>query len=105
MGIPIALNRPASLSTLLWVGNGGILGSLVGPTFMGLFCKKTGKMAAVIGSIAGFAGFMILYFGGIIEAVYLANAVGGAISLAVTAIATFILPANNDPTVEALFAE
>lgn len=105
IGIPIAINRPASLSTLLWVGNGGILGALVGPTFMGLFCKRTSKQAAIIGSIAGFCSFMIVYFGGFIEAVYLANAVGGAVSLAVTALFTFVLPPNNDETVKALFED
>jgi len=36
---------------------------------------------------------MIFYFGGIIKAVYLANAVGGLISLIVTFAFTYILPA------------
>lgn len=79
-GVPIAFARPASLSTLLWIGNGGILAAVVGPILMGLFSKKASKRAAILSSVLGVAIYFILFFGGFIQSAYLCTGVGGIIS-------------------------
>lgn len=105
IGLPIALKRPASISTLLWVGNGGVMGGVAGPIILGLFNKRTGKAAAIAGSVCGFAGFMVLYFGGIVTAVYLANALGGLISVGVTFVCTYIFKPMPEEKIDFLFGE
>lgn len=102
-GLPIALNRPASLSNLLWAGNGGILGCLVGPTIMGLYCKRTSKQAAAVGSVGGVVVFMLVFFTGLVQSAFLAVAIAGAASLLLTLAFTYILPPMPQADVDRVF--
>ena len=65
-GIVAALavfDPPELLSILLWVGIGGIISSLTGPVFVGLFWKKATAFGAVAAALTSFAFYFAIHLG------------------------------------------
>lgn len=70
-------NPPELLSILLWVGIGGIISSLTGPLFVGLFWKKVTAFGAIAAAVVSFALYFAIHLGpqfGFYEGVYPWNA-------------------------------
>ena len=86
IAIPIAFSKPSNLTVMLWSAAGTIMSAVAGPVVVGLYSKKAGKGAALLGSIGGCASFCILYFGHIIGSVYQCCGIGGFISVVLTLI-------------------
>lgn len=84
IAIPIAFAKPDNLTVMLWSAAGTIMSAVAGPVVVGLYSKKAGKGAALLGAIGGCASFCILYFGGIIGSVYECCGIGGFISVILT---------------------
>ena len=104
VAIPIALSRPENLTVLLWAGSGTIMSAVAGPVCIGLYSKKAGKGSALLGSVGGFLSFVIIYFGGLIGSVYLCSAIGGTVSVILSAIGTQIFKPMDQARAEAIFA-
>lgn len=56
-------NPPELLSILLWVGIGGIISSLTGPLFVGLFWRKATAFGALTAALASFALYFAIHLG------------------------------------------
>lgn len=54
---------PELLSILLWVGIGGIISSLTGPVFVGLFWKGATAVGAVSAALVSFAVYFAIHLG------------------------------------------
>lgn len=70
-------NPPKLLSILLWVGIGGIISSLTGPLFVGLFWRKATAFGAIAGALGAFALYFAIHLGpqfGLYEGFYPWNA-------------------------------
>lgn len=68
---------PELLSVLLWVGIGGIISSLTGPLFVGLFWKRVTAFGAVAAALISFGLYFVIHLGpqfGLYEGFYPWNA-------------------------------
>lgn len=54
-------NPPELLAILLWVGIGGIISSLTGPLFVGLFWKRATATGALLAAIVSFALYFVIH--------------------------------------------
>lgn len=66
-------NPPELLSILLWVGIGGIISSLTGPLFIGLFWKKVTAFGAITAALISFGLYFAIHLGpqfGLYEGLY-----------------------------------
>lgn len=54
---------PELLSILLWVGIGGIISSLTGPVFVGLFWRKATAFGATVAAVVSFAFYFVIHLG------------------------------------------
>ena len=97
LAIPLALKRPPSQVYMITISGAALLGCICGPIFCGLFCRRTSKLAAILGSIGGVICFCIFYFGNVIPQLYLMNGMSGIASIVLTLIFSYILP-PMDPT-------
>ncbi len=57
----IALTRPPSLSTLVWIGINGVLSGVAGPLIGGIFIPRLGRKPAGASFISGVTCYLILY--------------------------------------------
>lgn len=67
------MNPPELLAILLWVGIGGIISSLTGPLFVGLFWKGATAFGATSAAVLAFAVYFAIHLGpqfGFYEGVY-----------------------------------
>ncbi len=87
LALPMIVSQPKFLNVLLWVGNGGVLSSFAGPILFGVYSRKAGKTAAIISSVTGFFGYLIIYFSGIVPSVYAATGCGMVLGIVTMAIA------------------
>jgi sodium/proline symporter len=70
-------NPPELLAILLWVGIGGIISSLTGPLFVGLFWRGATAVGAIGAAVGAFALYFAIHLGpqfGLYEGVYPWNA-------------------------------
>ena len=104
IAIPIAFSKPANLTVMLWSAAGTIMSAVAGPVVVGLYSKKAGKGAALLGSIGGCASFCILYFGHIIGSVYQCCGIGGFISVVLTLIGIPLFKKMDPAHAEKMFA-
>lgn len=92
LSIPLALRRPESQVYMITISGAVLLGCICGPIACGLFCRRTSKLAAILGSLGGIACFCIFYFGNVIPQLYLMNGMCGAMSILLTLLFSYILP-------------
>lgn len=104
IAIPIAFSKPTNLTVMLWSAAGTIMSAVAGPVVVGLYSKKAGKGAALLGSIGGCASFCILYFGHIIGSVYQCCGIGGFISVVLTLIGIPLFKKMDHAHAEKMFA-
>ena len=90
LAIPIAFWRPPNLTAWLWFAAGGILATIVGPIAVGIYKENTGKKAAILGAVGGFAVYMFLFFSNIVPSVYLNCGIGGLASIVLTYVGALI---------------
>ena len=103
IAIPIAFSKPSNLTVMLWSAAGTIMSAVAGPVVIGLYSKKAGKGAALLGSIGGCASFCILYFGKIIGSVYQCCGIGGFVSVVLTLIAIPLFKPMDPAHAEKMF--
>lgn len=104
IAIPIAFSKPTNLTVMLWSAAGTIMSAVAGPVVVGLYSKKAGKGAALLGSIGGCASFCILYFGHVIGSVYQCCGIGGFISVVLTLIGIPLFKKMDPAHAEKMFA-
>lgn len=92
LAIPLALRRPPSQVYMITISGAVLLGCICGPIACGLFCKRTSKLAAILGSIGGMVCFCIFYFGNVIPQLYLMNGMCGVMSILLTLLFSYLLP-------------
>ena len=101
LAIPLIVVQPKFMNVLLWIGNGGVLSSFVGPVLFGIYSRRSSRKAAILSSVIGFFGYQIIYFSGLVPSVYAATGTGMVLGIVVMWIATNL----TDPMPESESAE
>lgn len=96
IAVPIAFNKPANLTAMLWGAAGPIMSAVAGPVVIGIFSKRPSAKAAALGSVLGCASFLILYFAKIIGSVYLCCSIGGVVSILFCVIGMYVFPPMDE---------
>lgn len=104
MAIPLALKRPPSQVYMITISAALLLGCICGPIACGIFCKRTSKLAAILGSIGGIICFIIFYFGNVIPQLYLMNGMCGIMSIVLTLLFSYLLPPMDKEHVDRMFS-
>ena len=104
IALPVAWSQPKFLIVLLWTGSCGVLSAVAGPIVMGIWSRKAHRKAAIISSIGGLAGYLILFVGKITKSVFLAGAQGAMLGLVIMFIMTYMLSASPDEDNAQFFA-
>lgn len=103
IAVPIAFNKPANLTAMLWGAAGPIMSAVAGPVVIGIFSKRPSAKAAALGSVVGCATFLVLYFCKIIPSVYLCCSVGGLVSILLCVLGMYIFKPMDAAQAEEAF--
>ena len=100
----LALKPPEYIVVLMVTGAFFSGSGAFGPIILGIWWRRTTPTGALLGMLCGAGCYLALYLAKIEPNVFLAGAIGGGVSLTVTAVASLLTRPLPEPFVQALFA-